>query len=123
MKRYRNRQIWEFEHEVNMMAAAAAYGVGGRDGSRILNGSVYGRKVILGIDGGTASTVCICMSLTPFDQPLPDPLPVLARAVAGCSNHNSVGGIYICSFLSLCCGLFHCFLYRGMFSHNFSSIC
>ncbi|KAL1561002.1 N-acetyl-D-glucosamine kinase-like isoform X4 [Salvia divinorum] len=49
------------------------------------------RKVILGIDGGTASTVCICMSLTPFDQPLPDPLPILARAVAGCSNHNSVG--------------------------------
>ncbi|XP_042060808.1 N-acetyl-D-glucosamine kinase-like isoform X1 [Salvia splendens] len=86
MKRYRNRQIWEFEHELNMMAAAS-YSVGGR----ILNGGVYGRKVILGIDGGTASTVCICMSLTPFDQQLPDPLPVLARAVAGCSNHNSVG--------------------------------
>ncbi|KAL2464925.1 Actin-like ATPase superfamily protein [Abeliophyllum distichum] len=26
-----------------------------------------------------------------LDIPLPDPLPVLARAVAGCSNHNSVG--------------------------------
>lgn len=87
MKRYRNREIWEFEHELNMVAAASAYSNGDRDSSRILNG----RRVILGIDGGTASTVCICMSVMPFDQPLPDPLPVLARAVAGCSNHNSVG--------------------------------
>lgn len=74
-----------------MMAAAAAYSNGGR----ITNGGVgvNGRKVILGIDGGTASTVCICISVTPFDEPLPDPLPVLARSIAGCSNHNSVGGI------------------------------
>lgn len=102
MKRYRNREIWEFEHELNMVAAAAtAYSNGVRDGSRILNGGVNGRRVILGIDGGTASTVCICMSVIPFDQPLPDPLPVLARAVAGCSNHNSVGGIHICFPLPL----------------------
>lgn len=75
MKRYRNREIWEFEHQLNSLAAAG-----------------NGRRVILGIDGGTALTVCICMSVIPFHHPLPDPLPVLARAVAGCSNHNSVGG-------------------------------
>lgn len=97
MKRYRNREIWEFEHELNMVAVASAYSNGDRDSSRILNG----RRVILGIDGGTASTVCICMSVMPFDQPLPDPLPVLARAVAGCSNHNSVGGIYLFPLASI----------------------
>ncbi|XP_077221250.1 uncharacterized protein LOC143854982 [Tasmannia lanceolata] len=72
MKRYRNGQVWDFEHEMTLT----------RDGS----------DVILGLDGGTTSTVCICMAM-PFSDPIPDPLPVLARAVAGCSNHNSVGEI------------------------------
>ncbi|ERN07672.1 hypothetical protein AMTR_s00155p00052560 [Amborella trichopoda] len=49
-----------------------------------------GSEVILGLDGGTTSTVCICMAMPYFNE-VPDPLPVLARAVAGCSNHNSVG--------------------------------
>ncbi|KAL8108475.1 hypothetical protein AgCh_024796 [Apium graveolens] len=44
--------------------------------------------VILGLDGGTTSTICVCI---PFSDHLSDPVPVLARAVAGCSNHNSVG--------------------------------
>lgn len=69
MKRYRNGEIWDFEHEM----------------------PVTGNEVILGLDGGTTSTVCICMPLLPVSDPLPDPLPVLAKAVAGCSNHNSVG--------------------------------
>ncbi|KAL3833717.1 hypothetical protein ACJIZ3_008453 [Penstemon smallii] len=49
--------------------------------------------VILGVDGGTTSTVCVCLPLLPFAAvpQLPDPLPVLSRATAGCSNHNSVG--------------------------------
>ncbi|KAK2662050.1 hypothetical protein Ddye_000624 [Dipteronia dyeriana] len=67
MKRCRNGEIWDFE----AMAT--------------------GREVILGLDGGTTSTVCICMPVISMSQPLPDPLPLLARAVAGCSNHNSVG--------------------------------
>ncbi|KAJ4728964.1 N-acetyl-D-glucosamine kinase-like [Melia azedarach] len=67
MKRYRNGQIWGFEPAES------------------------GREVILGLDGGTTSTVCICMPVISMSDPLPDPLPVLARAVAGCSNHNSVG--------------------------------
>ncbi|KAF9669448.1 hypothetical protein SADUNF_Sadunf14G0108600 [Salix dunnii] len=69
-KRYRNGETWDFEHEIGVM--------GNRD-------------VILGVDGGTTSTICICMPTFPFSYPFPDPLPVLARAVAGCSNHNSVG--------------------------------
>ncbi|KAL0289345.1 UNVERIFIED_CONTAM: hypothetical protein Sangu_2620600 [Sesamum angustifolium] len=89
MKRYRNGEIWDFEHDVNMVAAAHCNG--GKNDSKFLNYGVNGRKVILGIDGGTTSTVCICIPLIPFTQPLPDPLPVLARSVAGCSNHNSVG--------------------------------
>ncbi|OWM81575.1 N-acetyl-D-glucosamine kinase [Punica granatum] len=72
MKRYRNGEIWEFEQEMPGM---------GNDST----------EVILGLDGGTTSTVCVCIPLLPFSDPLPDPLPVLARAVAGCSNHNSVG--------------------------------
>ncbi|XP_012830491.1 PREDICTED: N-acetyl-D-glucosamine kinase-like [Erythranthe guttata] len=75
MKRYRNRRIWDFEHELKMVD---------RDDDDV-------KKVILGIDGGTAHTVCICMPFIPFTHHLPDPLPVLARTVAGCSNHNSVG--------------------------------
>ncbi|CAA2980167.1 Hypothetical predicted protein [Olea europaea subsp. europaea] len=49
--------------------------------------------VILGVDGGATSTVCVCMPLLPFSdhRHFPDPLPILARAVAGCSNYNSVG--------------------------------
>ncbi|KAJ9147117.1 hypothetical protein P3X46_029315 [Hevea brasiliensis] len=70
MKRYRNGEIWDFEHEIAVPGD---------------------RPVILGLDGGTTSTVCICMPVLPVSNPLPDPLPVLARAVAGCSNHNSVG--------------------------------
>ncbi|KAF3631027.1 putative auxin response factor 17-like [Capsicum annuum] len=51
-------------------------------------------QVILGVDGGTTSTVCVCMPLLPFSDIhiLPDPLPILGRAIAGCSNFNSVGG-------------------------------
>lgn len=73
MKRERIGGIWEFEH--GMPA----------DGG--------GQDLILGLDGGTTSTVCICMPIFSFDDDRlpPDPPPVLARAVAGCSNHNSVG--------------------------------
>lgn len=71
MTRYRNGEIWDFEHELTS----------------------GGQKLILGLDGGTIDTVCICMPITPFTpnyNPL-EPPPVYARAVAGCSNHNSVG--------------------------------
>ncbi|XP_010246418.1 PREDICTED: N-acetyl-D-glucosamine kinase isoform X2 [Nelumbo nucifera] len=71
MKRYRNGEIWDFEREMPVS----------RDGS----------DVILGLDGGATSTVCVCLPVMPCSEQLPDPLPVLARAVAGCSNHNSVG--------------------------------
>lgn len=70
MKRYRNGEIWDFEHELPLDS---------------------GRHVILGLDGGTTTTICICMPIFPVNHSLPDPPPVLARAVAGCSNHNSVG--------------------------------
>ncbi|KAI3974052.1 hypothetical protein MKX01_026449 [Papaver californicum] len=69
-RRDRNGEIWDFEQEMSSLS---------RDG------------VILGLDGGTTSTVCICMPLMSFSQKLPEPLPILARAIAGCSNHNSVG--------------------------------
>ncbi|KAJ0793466.1 putative hexokinase [Helianthus annuus] len=73
MKRDRNEGIWDFEN-----------GMPPQDG---------GQDLILGLDGGTTSTVCICMPVFSFtDNSLPpDPPPVLAHAVAGCSNHNSVG--------------------------------
>lgn len=45
-------------------------------------------SVILGVDGGASNTVCVCI---PAAMPFNDPLPVLSRTVAGCSNHNSVG--------------------------------
>ncbi|KAL6332346.1 hypothetical protein AAG906_004913 [Vitis piasezkii] len=48
--------------------------------------------VVLGLDGGTTSTVCVCIPLQHLHlHPHSDPPPLLARAVAGCSNHNSVG--------------------------------
>ncbi|KAI4302607.1 hypothetical protein MLD38_038331 [Melastoma candidum] len=71
MKRYRNGEILDFEQEMPVLGD---------------------KEVILGLDGGTTSTVCVCMPfLNNASDPLPDPLPVLARAVSGCSNHNSVG--------------------------------
>lgn len=72
MKRYRNGEIWEFENE--------------------MHASDDGNGVLLGLDGGTTSTVCICMPMIPFSHSQLNSLPILARAVAGCSNHNSVGG-------------------------------
>ncbi|XP_008799089.2 N-acetyl-D-glucosamine kinase-like [Phoenix dactylifera] len=73
MKRYRNGEIWNFESQT-----PAA-----RDGSA---------GVILGVDGGATSTVCVCLvAAMPSAGPLPESLPILSRAVAGCSNHNSVG--------------------------------
>ncbi|KAG7015091.1 N-acetyl-D-glucosamine kinase, partial [Cucurbita argyrosperma subsp. argyrosperma] len=79
-KKYRNGEIWEFEREMS-----------GRTGGGGGGGGVGG--VILGIDGGTTSTICVCVPLLPLQQSLhlPDPLPLLARVEAGCSNHNSVG--------------------------------
>ncbi|XP_058099909.1 uncharacterized protein LOC131244284 isoform X2 [Magnolia sinica] len=70
MKRCRNGEVWDFEEEMPISPEAS--------------------DVILGLDGGTTSTVCVCMAM-PFSDRLPDPLPLLARSVAGCSNHNSVG--------------------------------
>lgn len=83
MKRERNGGIWDFE-----LGIAPASG---------------GEDLILGLDGGTTSTVCICMPVFPFNDGSlpPDPPPVLARAIAGCSNHNSVGGTTFSLYLSL----------------------
>lgn len=72
MKRCRNGEIWNFEDDMPVS-----------DG---------GTDVLLGLDGGTTSTVCICMPVIPFSHSQLQSLPILARAVAGCSNHNSVGG-------------------------------
>ncbi|MFS8007379.1 putative ATPase, BadF/BadG/BcrA/BcrD type, ATPase, nucleotide binding domain-containing protein [Helianthus anomalus] len=71
MKRERKGEIWDFEHEL------PARGGGGE-------------KLILGLDGGTSNTICVCMPIIPFTPNNHSP-PVYARAVAGCSNHNSVG--------------------------------
>ncbi|KAG6756822.1 hypothetical protein POTOM_040265 [Populus tomentosa] len=55
------------------------------------NGDGSDNRVILGIDGGTTSTVCVCIPLFSSSKSLPNPTPILGRAVSGCSNHNSVG--------------------------------
>ncbi|CAH9145675.1 unnamed protein product [Cuscuta epithymum] len=47
-------------------------------------------EVILGVDGGATSTVCVCLPLLRLPD-IPDPLPILGRALTGCSNQNSVG--------------------------------
>ncbi|XP_022941933.1 N-acetyl-D-glucosamine kinase-like [Cucurbita moschata] len=74
-KKHRNGEIWEFERE--MSGGAEGGGVG---------------DVILGIDGGTTSTICVCVPfLPPQSLQFPDPISLLARVEAGCSNHNSVG--------------------------------
>ncbi|XP_072966703.1 uncharacterized protein [Typha angustifolia] len=74
MKKYRNGEIWGFEAQTPAPSGKLAGGV------------------ILGLDGGTTTTVCVCLpAAMPVASPLPDPIPVFSRAVAGCSNHNSVG--------------------------------
>ncbi|KAL9252524.1 N-acetyl-D-glucosamine kinase-like protein [Drosera capensis] len=73
MSKYRNGEIWGFEREID-------------------NSSRSG-EVVLGVDGGATSTVCVCMPYVldaEIDVEL-ESLPVISRAVAGCSNHNSVG--------------------------------
>ncbi|XP_047073709.1 N-acetyl-D-glucosamine kinase-like [Lolium rigidum] len=47
--------------------------------------------VILGVDGGTTSTVCVCLPAAMPPPESPSAVPVLSRAIAGCSNRNSVG--------------------------------
>ncbi|KAL0705715.1 hypothetical protein Bca4012_072140 [Brassica carinata] len=51
----------------------------------------YGDGVILGLDGGATSTVCVCVPFFPYGDRFPEPIPILGRAVAGCTNRNSVG--------------------------------
>ncbi|MFQ6664153.1 hypothetical protein Gotur_031356 [Gossypium turneri] len=51
--------------------------------------------VILGLDGGTTSTVYICMSIMPFSNALLNPFPVLTHAITGYSNHNNVDDILL----------------------------
>jgi len=70
MKRYRNGEIWDFELEMPP-----------RPG---------GPGVVLGLDGGTTSTWGVCIE-TPISDQLSDSPVVLGRAVAGSSNHNSIG--------------------------------
>ncbi|XP_052179762.1 uncharacterized protein LOC127793038 isoform X2 [Diospyros lotus] len=75
--KYKNGEIWGFEKE------GLANGGSELDDDK--------GSVILGLDGGATSTVCVCL---PLLRAVPDadlPLPILARSVAGCSNHNSVG--------------------------------
>ncbi|KAF7109229.1 hypothetical protein CFC21_109527 [Triticum aestivum] len=47
--------------------------------------------VILGVDGGTTSTVCVCLPAAMPPPEAPGSVAVLSRAIAGCSNRNSVG--------------------------------
>ncbi|CAK8538684.1 unnamed protein product [Lathyrus sativus] len=75
MKRYRNGETWEFEDDIDDTSVSVSDGV------------------LLGLDGGTTSTICICMQMVYFSHSQLQSLPVLSRAVAGCSNHNSVGEI------------------------------
>ncbi|CAL5409333.1 unnamed protein product [Camellia sinensis] len=77
MIKYRNGDIWGFENG-DHVGCSSSY-------------SDSESGVILGVDGGTTSTICVCIPFSSLHS-LPDPsLPILARAVAGCSNHNSVG--------------------------------
>ncbi|GAB2280891.1 hypothetical protein Dimus_015512 [Dionaea muscipula] len=76
MSNYKNGEIWGFEREIDTRRKC---------------------EVILGVDGGATSTVCVCMPLLLLPSPLSnhdlsdETLPVLSRAISGCSNHNSVG--------------------------------
>jgi hypothetical protein len=83
-KKYRNGETWEFENDID------------NNNNNNSNMSVsVSDGVLLGLDGGTTSTVCICMPMIiPFSHSQLQSLPILSRAVAGCSNHNSIGGYY-----------------------------
>lgn len=82
-----NGETWEFENDIenNNMSVSTSDGV------------------LLGLDGGTTSTVCICMPMIiHFSHSQLQSLPILSRAVAGCSNHNSVGGWLFSLFHRFC---------------------
>lgn len=87
-----------------------------QNGGEASNGEELG--VILGLDGGTTSTICVCI---PFSDQLADPVRVLGRAVAGCSNHNSVGGI--CSFSSKPTIYVYLFVYADMMFVYLFNVC
>ncbi|KAJ9140877.1 hypothetical protein P3X46_031469 [Hevea brasiliensis] len=80
----RNGEIWAFENASKQELQVALAN------DHCENGDGYD-GVVLGLDGGTTSTVCVCMPFLPFSKTLPNPLPMLARAITGCSNHNSIG--------------------------------
>ncbi|KAH7314505.1 hypothetical protein KP509_21G005700 [Ceratopteris richardii] len=70
IKRSRNTELWDFEKEVTTNASES--------------------KVIVGVDGGATSTVCVCVA-APHTAYFHEPPPVLARAESSASNRNSVG--------------------------------
>eukprot|EP00250_Pteridium_aquilinum_P011327 c19993_g1_i2 orf=412-1338(-) len=71
MKWSRNCELWEFEGELAS------------------NADEEGR-VIVGVDGGATSTVCVCIAMPDCSSFL-EPPPVLARAETTGSNRNSIG--------------------------------
>ncbi|PKA53569.1 hypothetical protein AXF42_Ash009065 [Apostasia shenzhenica] len=77
MKTYSNGEIWAFEGK----SRATDDGAG----------------VILGLDGGATSTVCVCVPASAAihlaGETAAESVKVLARATAGCSNYNSVGEV------------------------------
>ncbi|XP_020243760.1 N-acetyl-D-glucosamine kinase-like isoform X1 [Asparagus officinalis] len=70
-KACRNGEIWSFETTANASPSTS-------------NG------VILGLDGGTTSTVCVCIPVS-MESTSSVKVPILSSAVAGCTNRNSVG--------------------------------
>ena len=73
-------ELWEFEEKLRQNSEKH-YGLS--------NGNEK-PAIVLGVDGGATTTISICLSCAPHQN---DPV-VLARAVTGSSNFNSVSGLF-----------------------------
>ena len=78
-------ELWDYEQEIGSFTSDSCDdgdGVSDDDG------------VILGVDGGATSTICVCIAVPSHGHgTFQEPPSILSRAETSGSNHNSVGGL------------------------------
>ena len=84
---------WDYEQEIGTFTSDSCDdgdGDGDGDVSRVSDDD----GVILGVDGGATSTICVCIAVPSHGHgTFHEPPSILSRAETSGSNHNSVGGL------------------------------
>ena len=82
-------ELWDYEQKIGTFTSDSCDD-GDGDVSRVSDDD---DGVILGVDGGATSTICVCIAVPGHGHgTFQEPPSILSRAETSGSNHNSVGG-------------------------------